>query len=288
MAVTALTYVTFDVADLAVWKDLYTSIYGMQLMERTDGAVDIRCEELHHRISLYPTGRDGIRSVGWELPNAQALEALVARLRDTGLQVTAGSPDLCRERKVQMLYRFHEPFLSLETELIVAPLYPQHAFVPTRGISGFKTAGMGLGHVVFHTHDVDGAVAFYRDIMGFGLSDYMAWADIEAIFLHCNPRHHSLAIMNLCNNTRSGQFNHIMIEALSFDDVGYAYDIVRDRDIPLIMEMGKHSNDHMQSFYIRSPGGYGIEYGYGGREIGPDWEIRSYDQPMLFGHRMVR
>jgi hypothetical protein len=78
-----------------------------------------------------------------------------------------------------------------------------------------------------------------------------------------------------------------MIEALSFDDVGYAYDIVRDLNVPLFMDMGKHSNDHMQSFYIRTPSRFCMEYGFGGRLIDENWEIRSYDQPMLFGHRMV-
>ena len=59
-----------------------------------------------------------------------------------------------------------------------------------------------------------------------------------------------------------------------------------DQDI-LAIEPGKHSNDHMQSFYLKSPSGFWMEYGYGGREIGPDWEIKNYDQPMLWGHRMV-
>jgi hypothetical protein len=43
----------------------------------------------------------------------------------------------------------------------------------------------------------------------------------------------------------------------------------------------------MQSFYLKTPSGFWVEYGYGGREIGPDWEVRNYDQPMLWGHRMV-
>lgn len=70
------------------------------------------------------------------------------------------------------------------------------------------------------------------------------------------------------------------------DDVGYGYDIVRDLGIPVTIEPGKHSNDHMQSFYLQTPSGFWIEYGFGGREIGPDWEIKSYDQPMLWGHRV--
>ena len=79
---------------------------------------------------------------------------------------------------------------------------------------------------------------------------------------------------------------HVMLERTSMDDVGYGYDIVRDLGIPVTIEPGKNSNDHMQSFYLQTPSGFWIEYGFGGREIGPDWEIKSYDQPMLWGHRV--
>lgn len=284
--VSALAYVTFDVADLPSWIDLYTKVFGMEPATRGDGSVVLRLDEMAQRISLFPTGRDGLRTVGWEVPNDAELEALVAGLGAAGLEVTRGDADLCAARGVEKLYRFHEPYLSLETELVLGQLSKRHPFVPTRAIAGYQTADMGLGHVVFHTHDVEGAVDFYTTTMGFAVSDYMAWDDIEAVFLHCNRRHHSLAIMNLCMGRQSGAFNHLMVEAADYDDIGYAYDVVRDANIPLIMEMGKHTNDHVQSFYIRTPGGYGIEYGYGGRRIDADWRVRSYDQPMLFGHRM--
>lgn len=286
MGVNALAYVTFDMADPAYWRDLYTKIFGMQLIERDGGVIDVRCDEMHHRVTLYPTGTDKLRSVGWQLPTAEALGALVEKLRAMGLEVTEGSRALCDERRVHKLFRFHEPFLNLETELIVGQYSDRYAFVPTRGITGYRTGPLGLGHVVFHTHDVEGAVAFYREVMGFGLSDYMGWADAEAVFLHCNERHHTLAIMNLCMGRTSGHFNHVMFEAQEYDDIGYAYDIARDDKHPLIMDLGKHTNDHVHSFYIRTPGDYGVEYGWGGRLIGPDWQVRFYDQPMLYGHRM--
>ncbi|WP_232281141.1 VOC family protein, partial [Novosphingobium nitrogenifigens] len=216
---------------------------------------------------------------------ADALEALVERLRALGHDVTEGSAELCAERRVYRLYRFREPFLDVETELVAGQFSDRYPFVPTRGITGYRTGPLGLGHVVFHTHDVRGAVAFYRDVMGFGLTDYMGWADAEAVFLHCNPRHHSLAIMNLCMGRTSGTFNHLMVEAQEYDDIGYAYDVARDKALPMIMDLGKHTNDHVHSFYIRTQGGYGLEYGWGGRLVGPDWQVRFYDQPMLYGHR---
>ncbi|HLY55792.1 MAG TPA: VOC family protein, partial [Stellaceae bacterium] len=238
--------------------------------------------------TLYRSDQDRIHSVGWEVDTLEALDELVAGLRGRGIEVTAGDAALKDDRKVREIVYFTEPHLKLRTELFYGPLACNVPFTPTRGISGYLTKGLGLGHVVFSATDPHAAVDFYCEALGFKISDYIIWDENDATFLHCNPRHHSLAIMNEVGGLKNGDLNHVMIEAKTFDDVGYAFDIVRDRGVPLFLDMGKHSNDHMQSFYMRTPSGFCIEYGYGGRMIGTDWEIRTYDQPMLFGHRLVK
>lgn len=287
MGVAGLGYIILDVSDLDAWLTIVTKVFGMQVRERADGGVDLRLDDFHHRMTLHPSSTDQLRAVGWEMATEEELAALVAHLRGSGIEVTQCDEATRNDRKVRILYSFHEPHTGVRAELFYGPLVDNLAFVPSRGIAGYKTRNMGLGHVVFHVADVDAATDFYREKLGFNISDYIGWDGIEAVFLHCNPRHHTMALMNCFNGIQPHAFNHIMFEALSFDDVGYAYDVVRDLGIPIFMEMGKHSNDHMQSFYIRTPSGFCIEYGFGGREIDEDWEIRSYDQPMLFGHRMV-
>ena len=60
----------------------------------------------------------------------------------------------------------------------------------------------------------DRARAFYRDVLGLTLSDYGSG---KLVFFHCNPRHHSLAMINECYGMQSGQVHHVMLEALSLD-----------------------------------------------------------------------
>lgn len=287
-AVSGLGYVAFNVRDIDAWVDIATHVFGMEVKPRGNGIHDLRVDDLHHRITLYPADTDGVAAVGWEAGSVEDLDALVAQVRARQIDVVEADKALKDERKVRELYVFTDPNLNVRTELFYGPLSCNLAFKPSRGISGYRTGpGLGLGHVVFHTGDLKGTVDFYMETLGFKISDYIAWDDKDAVFLHCNPRHHTLAIMNTFGPVQPGDFNHLMLEARSFDDVGYAYDIVRDRGVPLFMELGKHTNDHMQSFYIRTPSGFCIEYGYGGRLIGEDWEIRHYDQPMLYGHRFV-
>jgi len=118
-----------------------------------------------------------------------------------------------------------------------------------------------LGHVVYWVKDLAASVKFYQDVMGFAISDYIAWDDNDAVFMHCNVRHHTLALMKDGPNAPAGELMHLMVEAQSYDDVGYGYDPVRDMGIPVMIEPGKHSNDHMQSFYLQTPSGFWLEYG---------------------------
>jgi 3,4-dihydroxy-9,10-secoandrosta-1,3,5(10)-triene-9,17-dione 4,5-dioxygenase len=60
-----------------------------------------------------------------------------------------------------------------------------------------------------------------------------------------------------------------MVEAKKLDDVGLALDRAQKTGAHISSSLGKHTNDHMVSFYVRSPTGFDVEFGYGGLQ--PDW-----------------
>jgi 2,3-dihydroxybiphenyl 1,2-dioxygenase len=289
MGVGSLGYVTLNVTKISEWSDLLEHVFGMEplLREGSAGARDYRLDDHHHRFTLYPSERDSVAAVGWELESIEKLDALVEALKERGVVVRLGTTELQAERKVKALYCYTCPMIGIETEIYFGPLVSNSVFTPRRDIAGYKTASQGLGHIVFWVKDLAASVKFYQEVMGFNISDYIAWDHHDAVFLHCNTRHHSLALMADGPGKPAGEMMHIMLESTSLDDVGHGYDVVRDRGIPVMLEPGKHSNDHMQSFYLQTPSGFWMEYGFGGREIGSDWEVKSYDQPMLWGHRMV-
>ena len=287
MGVSALGYVALNVSQPAKWVEFATGLFGMEVRKRAKGkALDLRIDERHHRFTLYPSKTDSVAALGWEVATMAGLESLAEALRAEGITVKAGSAELCEERKVRALYSFHEPHIGVATEICYGALVSNTPWAPSRGVSGYNTgSGLGLGHIVYWVKDMAATTAFYERVMGFSISDTIAWDDNDAIFLHCNPRHHSLALVAEAPGRPGGRLNHIMIEARTLDDVGYGFDIAKDMNIPMIFEMGKHTNDHMHSFYVVTPSGFGMEYGFGGRLISENWEIRHYDQPMLWGHR---
>jgi 3,4-dihydroxy-9,10-secoandrosta-1,3,5(10)-triene-9,17-dione 4,5-dioxygenase len=77
-----------------------------------------------------------------------------------------------------------------------------------------------------------------------------------------------------------------MIEVASLDDVGRAMDRCARRGAPASATLGRHANDLMVSFYVRTPGGFDIEYGTDGQLVdGATWVSRETTAISLWGHQ---
>ena len=69
------------------------------------------------------------------------------------------------------------------------------------------------------------------------------------------------------------------------DDVGTALDLGGKAGAPLATTLGRHTNDQMVSFYVVTPSGFEVEYGWGGRKIDDaTWEPATYDRISIWGH----
>ena len=80
--------------------------------------------------------------------------------------------------------------------------------------------------------------------------------------------------------------NHLMVELYSLDDVGQGYDLaLMDRE-KIVATLGRHSNDLMTSFYMRTPSEFFVEYGWGGRNVDDaTWQPHEVDTLASFwGH----
>ncbi|MGH7290871.1 MAG: VOC family protein [Myxococcota bacterium] len=150
-------------------------------------------------------------------------------------------------------------------------------------MSGFVTGSGGLGHAVLILPDLAKGERFFTDVMGLKLSDQVE-GGMSIRFFHCNPRHHSLAFAAIPGMVG---MHHLMLEVESLDDVGAALDLCAQRELPLAMTLGKHPNDLMTSFYVRSPSGFEVEYGWGGKVVEDDasWSVATYVTNSIWGHK---
>ena len=104
-------------------------------------------------------------------------------------------------------------------------------------------------------------------------------------FFHCNGREHTF-VVGRAGSGDVKRIGHFMVELNSMDDVGSCLDRVEDRGIEIKYRLGKHTNDHMISFYMHTPSGFLMEYGWNGRLVNDEnWQVNIYDRASIWGHR---
>lgn len=286
MAVTQLGYVGIATTRMDAWQAVIKDVIGAQILEPVaqDGVMRLRIDSMHHRISIHPGNRDDVLHAGWQMEGDAEMDRLIAALDQAGAHPVEGDAVACTERHVQRLVRFTDPE-GYANELYLGPEHGTEPLLPFLPISGFTAGGLGLGHIVRHCRRYREMVDFYVGVLGFRISDRIVWADMDGTFLRCNPRHHSLALLNESLGMGGGETNHVMLEYACLDDVGRAYDRVLRRGDPVIMSLGRHSNDATISFYFVCPSGMGIELGAGGVLVDEsDWQVKTFTSTRIWGH----
>jgi 2,3-dihydroxybiphenyl 1,2-dioxygenase len=283
MAILGLGYAGFASADLDDWRQFGTSLVGLQAVERGNSLLAFRMDDRKQRIVIDRAMPEGTRFFGWEVADAAELDELAARLEKASVAVVAEPQALADARRVRGLISFCDP-AGNRLEAFYGGEIDETPFRPGRSISGFRTGALGLGHAVLTVENIEPVMAFYVDVLGFALSDYMQ-KPFRAYFFHVNARHHSLALIE---SGRNG-VHHLMVELFSLDDVGQSYDVALNEPDRVSVTLGRHTNDLMTSFYAKTPSSFMIECGWGGRQIDPrTWQpLELQDGPSLWGHERV-
>ena len=281
--ITALGYIGVRAKQPAEWDGYATKLLGMQRVDAAGGTQVFRMDDRAQRLIVTPERDDGLAFMGWEVADAAALDALAARLDAAGVAVERGSAALAAERHVKALIVFRDPGGN-RLEAFHGQEVADTPFVPGRPISGFRTGPLGMGHAVLHVVDAQALAPFYRDTLGFGLSDY-GRTPYDLFFFHVNGRHHSFAMVG---SGKAG-IHHFMVELGSLDDVGQGYDLAMLEEGRVAYSLGRHTNDWMTSFYSNTPSDFFVEYGWGGRIIDPaSWQPHeTFDGPSYWGHERV-
>src|SRR5262245_56803890 len=276
----SLGYVGVRAKDIDDWATYGTRLVGMQVVDKGRGKLALRMDDRKQRVMVDADGGEGIGCYGREMADAAALDRLGAHFDAKGIRFARGSRALAGERMVADLITLNDP-IGNRIEFFLGPEVAAEPFVPGRNISGFRTGPLGIGHVVMMVERIDEALAFYRDVLGFGVSDYYS-DPFPACFFHVNPRHHSFAMI------QSGQskVHHMMVEFFSLDDVGQGYDLAQLEEGRVAVTLGRHAGDFVTSFYTWNPSAFMLECGWGGRSIDPaTWvPAERKEGPSIWGH----
>jgi 3,4-dihydroxy-9,10-secoandrosta-1,3,5(10)-triene-9,17-dione 4,5-dioxygenase len=288
----SMGYVRVASTDLDAWRTFAEKVLGLAV-GRGPSADNLyyRIDEVSARLIVFPSDVDELSATGWEIADHDALQQAREHLQKAGVEFAEGTAEELAERRVQELIRFSDPFDNV-FELFHGITYESRPVV-TPYAAKFVTADQGMGHIVVPVSDDVEALRFYRDVLGFRLRDSMsmpgefvgkeAGTKVWLRFLGINPRHHSLAFLPMPNASKCV---HIMLEVDKLDDVGRALERVRKHKAPLSATLGRHMNDEMVSFYVKSPAGFDIEFGTEGLQVDDTrWVARESTAVSYWGHQ---
>lgn len=292
MAIEGLGYVIVRTAKPAEWRTFLCDVVGAMAVTAPDsGAAHFRIDDRPFRFRIVESDNERLQAAGYRIDSRSSLEILADRLEGAGRPVSWGSDQGCVLRGVDTFFSVADP-AGNGLEFYCGDSVTSDAFKSPVGLERFVTGDLGMGHAVFAAPDFDASVKFYQDVIGFHATDLprfrmLGTPDDPGIpfgFFHAdNGRHHSVAFG--CLPPMPVGCVHLMLEMPTLKDVEDCYARMQKLGVEEAASLGKHTNDQVTSFYMKTPSGFDIEIGWDGLVIDPaTWEATALDTPSEWGH----
>ena len=148
-----------------------------------------------------------------------------------------------------------------------------------------------LGPVYLFTENLDKAAEFYRDTLGFTLTEEVIWRGERCLFLRANTEHHSVALLPLKLREALGLSAHSKCAALGLQLANYrqlrdALKFFRDNGIEVTESLPHELHPGIEySATVRDPDGHTIQLYYAMEQIG--WEGKPRPSNLRQPHRLA-
>jgi catechol 2,3-dioxygenase-like lactoylglutathione lyase family enzyme len=232
-----LGYAALGAPNLAKTRDHYLQNLGMTEVGRgDDGAIYLSIGYSHHDVVLRPADQKSLVHLGFQLKPHISLSDMARDLRELGLSPALKSdsqPGIAELVEVAapggVVFQFYGAMAA------PAPGYKQSGAAPLR-----------LGHIAVICPEGDRLVGFFRDFLGFVLTD-----DIGGVanFLTCNRDHH---VVNIVSAPES-RVHHIAYELKNSAQHTSAADALRAAGVNLLWGPARHTAGHNLAAYHHDP-----------------------------------
>lgn len=243
-----LAHVGLNALDLSKQAEFYNDKWGLERIDEFGGEMFFRAEgPAHHVLTLHENSAAGLHHVALEVATPEDIDWAYEELHAAGVDVvTPPAQDL--EPGVKKAIRFKDPDGFL-VELIAGV----DAVRDPYGVRDVKP--QDLNHVVLNVTSADRSESFYRDLLGFKLTDRFIGG---LSFWACNANHHSLAF----GEARDGQvaFNHAAFEMKDWEQWARAIYFAGERGIKRVWGPGRHLFGNNLFSYYKDPEGNIVEY----------------------------
>jgi catechol 2,3-dioxygenase-like lactoylglutathione lyase family enzyme len=235
-------HAAFETTDLDRLSDHYTDVVGLVVAAREKDKVFLASKHGHLSVALKRGSETGCRKLSFEIAPTSELADAERALAKHGIKGE----------------RSNDPAPGIANTLTFTdPKGTQVELFTTWQAIGTDQAPKGvpvvkLGHVAYFTSDLSKTIAFYKDVLGFRISD---WIGDHFVFMRCNPDHHTV---NFFKDERS-RLHHIAFELADWTQMKTACDLLAKKNINLLWGPVRHGPGHNISIYYKEPDNQTVE-----------------------------
>ena len=245
--VTEIRYVGYGVTDLETERAFYRDTWGLREVCEDRGMVYFAAQggDEHHVVRLRSAKANRIDVVALAADSRADIDGLYAKIKAAGCKVTSEPRDLTGPGG-GYCFRFFAPDgmpFEISSDVAKGTVHP---------VARWDGVPVKISHIVLHSPDQKAAVAFFVDILGFKVSD---WLGDFMGFLRCNSAHHRFAIL-----PGPPTLNHVAYDMVGVDGVMRGAHRMKQNDMPIRWGPGRHTAGNNVFSYFVAPSGFAVEY----------------------------
>lgn len=272
MGILRLSHVDIAVPDLDLAAAYYTQVIGMDAVDRLDDRMFLKCwdEEDHHSLALRYDPRVGVDRLSFKVEYEADLDRLEKAVQQYGCHVER----ISRGEEVGQgeSIRFqtpsgHEMELVHDVQRVGGALAKDNPDLVVDGLRGIAPPRMD--HTLVTAEEVPEATKFYREVLGFRLTEQLLDGDGQQIGVWMERSHspHDLAVVSGAN----GGLHHFAYWLDDWDQVRGAADVLAYNAIQLDVGPTRHGITRGSTIYFFDPLGTRNEVFTGGYRPDPDF-----------------
>jgi catechol 2,3-dioxygenase-like lactoylglutathione lyase family enzyme len=234
---------TLSTPDIERQIDYFTRIVGLTLVARDKNRAILAVKAGQEAIVLERGSAVEAPRLSFQVAPGSDLGELCAQLRKSGIK---------SERRSDITPGIAEAIAFQDPKGTTLEIFSDFSFAaPDKTYTGVMP--LKLGHIAYTCPDVQQAVKFYCDMLGFRVSD---WRGDFFAFLRCSRDHHTV---NFLRDPQTA-IHHIAFEVRDWSDIKRACDMLADNDIHLTWGPIRHIIGHNIAIYHKNPDGVVIEF----------------------------
>jgi catechol-2,3-dioxygenase len=256
--------VDLAVRDLEATKAFYEAQWGLKEVARENGSVFMRATGRdHHVLAIHQAPRSKLASITLGAKSRADIDALHAQARALGATVLEAPQELAKIGGGGYGFSLQSPEgqrVNIAAGVAEHSDHEQDASKPER-----------LSHVVLNAAKYDEQIAFYRDVLGFRMSDTTDFMD----FLRCCEDHHSIAVAR----SEGACLNHMAYELPNMDGLMRGTGRMKKSGFEMGWGVGRHGPGDNVFAYFVEPNGFVTEYTTGMEQVKDDkyeWHGADY------------